>query len=121
MNTDPMLRKGEVWKHKRLDKLARINTVDRLDGDIQVIDDQKNKIRWLSIKGFLRDYAPTRDTPTPRPTKAGQKVRTEGGNLATTTDFPDRNGLIPISFNEGKHPLIQSIYALTLVETHNGH
>lgn len=47
---------GTTWQHKRLDKQARVNSVSGVD--VQVIDDAKNTIRWLSVKGFLRDYAP---------------------------------------------------------------
>lgn len=48
------LEAGTYWQHKRLDKQARIARF--MGEDVQVIDDRRNTIRWLSIRGFTRDY-----------------------------------------------------------------
>lgn len=55
------LDRNSVWRHKRLPKMARVNLV--MGDDVQVIDDAKKMIRWLSIKGFLRDYKRTAEEP----------------------------------------------------------
>ncbi|WIB65882.1 hypothetical protein [Curtobacterium sp. MCBD17_040] len=46
-----------VWQHKRRPITAVVNHV--LGDDVQVLNDRRTHLRWLSVKGFVRDYVPT--------------------------------------------------------------
>lgn len=50
----PILR-GQKWKHKRRELYVYVNTTS--GSDVQVLNVQRTSLRWLSQKGFLRDYA----------------------------------------------------------------
>ncbi len=53
------LQHRSVWKHKRRPLTAVVNSVHWSSGDVQVLNDARTHLRWLSIKGFIRDYEPT--------------------------------------------------------------
>ena len=47
-------RQGQVWRHKHRDIKVKVNLVW---GDaLQVLNEAETHLRWLTIKGFLRDY-----------------------------------------------------------------
>ncbi|WIE81315.1 hypothetical protein [Curtobacterium sp. MCSS17_016] len=48
-----------VWRHKRKPLTLVVNVVWRDRGEIQVLTDDREHLKWLSIKGFTRDYEPT--------------------------------------------------------------
>lgn len=48
-----------VWTHKRRPITAVVNRVVWSIGDVQVLNDARTHLRYLSIKGFFRDYEPT--------------------------------------------------------------
>lgn len=48
------LHRGQVWRHKRTGTRAIVNTW--VGGDVQVLNEERTFLRWLSIRGFLRDY-----------------------------------------------------------------
>jgi len=49
-----------VWQHKRKPLTAVVNHV--LTTDVQVFTNDRKYLKWLSIRGFLRDYEPTGET-----------------------------------------------------------
>lgn len=63
-----------VWKHKRRPITAVVNHVAWIIGDVQVENDARTHLRYLSIKGFFRDYEPT------------GKFETVGGELVDSLD-----------------------------------
>lgn len=48
-----------VWKHKRRPITAVVNSVHWSSGEVQVLNHERTHLRWLSIKGFVRDYEPS--------------------------------------------------------------
>jgi len=55
----PTLQYRSVWKHKRRPITSVVNSIHWSSGDVQVLNEARTHLRWLSIKGFLRDYEPT--------------------------------------------------------------
>lgn len=49
-----------VWQHKHRPITAVVNNI--IGDDVQVETHARTHLKWLSIRGFLRDYAPTGET-----------------------------------------------------------
>lgn len=58
-NTTVELPHRSVWKHKRKPITLVINHVAWTLNDVQVLTNDREHLKYLSIKGFLRDYEPT--------------------------------------------------------------
>ncbi|MGW8431697.1 hypothetical protein ACWGJ9_11440 [Curtobacterium citreum] len=48
-----------VWKHKRRPITAVVNSIHWSSGDVQVLNHERTHLRWITIKGLIRDYEPT--------------------------------------------------------------
>lgn len=48
------IRRGQKWQHKHRGLHVYVNTT--MGEDVQVLNSARTSLRWLSQKGFLRDY-----------------------------------------------------------------